>query len=538
MTEDDNTGNMNVMKAQSNTPLKRSRGIRRALYYLPTWLIALLLLIPILILDHFEILSEIRCLFNNPWGFLILISIALFIPAAVKRWNWRHVLVMLILAVASFAIKQVLSRITIGVHSEILAVLIATLPLLILGLAEMLLQRKLRWKNLAWIVGGVVAVSAVSFFVLDYLWATGWTVSLPNRYGNTGRQSLVGVIKLPLLTVLTWLTIPACFRVAKSGSRAKRLTLGVTFAGAVAAYVVFVYFLWYPLMEMSVKGDGPFEKAAAVGYLELRGKDSDFELIRQGLEEADWTKPSMRLSDNWSYIGDWRQMGIAALARRNSADTAERLSRLLRHQPRWYLASDAARILAKHKKYETVPILMRYALCKNSNCIEALDQMNLPRAALPIMRDRIASKARFSGLRLKQFSEETCERLKYLLGDDAGREVDAWLQLYDRVITERPTPLPELIRKETDRVILSMLRYFILGDDWAHASLVWGRQKGWSLDKTREINRLVPKPNWDVITTEELEKEIKAYDEQVKTAIDKHFPPQSQPAENSPASTN
>jgi hypothetical protein len=464
---------------------------------------------------------------------MILAQIALFIPGAVKRWNWRHILLMAVLGAALAVIGQVLSRTAIVAHSKILTVLIAALSLLLLGLGEIFLQRKRNWKNLAWLVSGVIAASAVYFLARDYLWATGWMVSLPNRYGSTGSQALVDVIKLPLLAVLAWLTIPVCLRIAASGSKAKRLALGGTFAGAVAAYVVFAHFLWYPLMEISVKGGGPFEQAAAVRSLARRGRDSDFERIWRVLEEADWTN---YLTDEWSYIGDWRRMAIAYLAWRDSADTAEKLSRLLRHRPQRHLADAAAELLAKHKRYETVPILMRYALSVyDERCITALEQMNLPRAAFPIMRSEIVSEASISGKQLTRFSKETCERLTPLLGSDPGNKVYAWLQLYDKVIADRPTPLPEPIRQETDQVITSMLLYYVYENDGAQISFDLGRQKKWSHEQVRKMIRSIRKPDWDVITTEELEQEIEAYGKRYDAAIDKHFPPQTQPADTAPA---
>ena len=532
MEKDQKPADANAVEPEIDT---RPGTFRRGLGHIPTWVIALGLLIPILVLEQFDLLSEIKCLFDNSWGYMILAVIALFIPGAVKRWNWRGILLMAVLGAALAVIGQVLLRTATVAQSKILSVLIAALFLLLLGLGEMFLQRKRNWKNLAWLVSGVIAVVAVQFLVRDYLWASGWTVSLPNRYGSTSRQPLFDVIRQPLLAVLTWLTIPVCLRIAL-GSRAKRLALGGTFAMAGVAYVVFTYVLWYPLMEKSLPGDGPFDRAAAVRCLAWRGRDSDFERLWRAIAEADWTKPPTWMSDKPSLIGDWRQIAIAHLAWRDSADTAENLSRLLRHRPQRHLANAAADLLAKHKRYETVPILMRYALNKYSeDCINALEQMNLPRVALPIMRSEIVWKIRLDRIQPTDFSKETCERLKSLLGDDAGTKIDAWLLLYDKVIAKRPTPLPEPVRKETDRVILSMARYYILADEWAQASFDWGRQKGWSLDKVGEMSRSIPKPNWDVITTEELEREIKAYGQRVITAIDKHFPPQTQPTDTAPA---
>ncbi len=533
MAKDQKPADANAVKPEIDT---RPGLFRRGLGHVPTWVIALGLLLPILVLEQFDLLSKIKCLFDNSWGFLILAGIALFIPGALKRWNWRGILLMAVLGAASAVIGRVLSRTTIVAHSNVLTVLIAALFLLLLGLGEMFLQHKRNWKNLAWLVSGVIAVIAIHFLVQDYLWATGWMVSLPNRYGSTGSQAFVDVIKLPLLAVLTWLTIPVCLRIAASGSRAKRLALGGTFTGAVAVYVVFAHILWYPLMAKSLTGDGPFERAAAVRSLAWRGRDSDFERIWQTLEEADWTKPYAWAEESPSYIGDWRQIAIAHLAKRDSADTAKKLSRLLRNRPRKKLAYEAAPLFAKHKRYETVPILMRYALSERDyRCITALEQMNLPRSALPIMRSRIVWEIRFNGKPLTRFSKETCERLKPLLGSDPGNKVDAWLQLYDKVIADRPTPLPKPIRQKTDHVITSMLLYYVYENDGAQISFDLGRQKGWSSEQVRKMIRSIRKPDWDVITTEELEREIKAYGKRYDAVLDKHFPPQTQPADTAPA---
>lgn len=493
----------------------------------PELAIAVVLFLPILLLGHFEVLREIPWFRYDPreyWTVSVLSTVALFLPGAIRRWKWRHVVVMLAAGPLGYGLQWGLQQLMPAHYRWMLAVGVEATPILVLGLGEMVLSGRLSRRGVLWLVGGATAIAALVQLAGWWTWLAGWRVSLPDRYG-TGNYAVSGLIMTPLTVLLVWSLIPLCNRISRAGPIRWRLALLGFFVLAYGATCLFMEFLSYPCAQRSMLNDGPFDREASVRWLVKRGTDVDFELIWKSVEQSKWTRSAWRRSEDEPSYSYWRGTAISALAWRDSAGTANRLSSLLRRNPSVYIAEDSAKLLAEHQKYEAVPLLMRYALAEDSwICSEALEKMNLAEAALPIIRHDVASEARFTGKQLERLEDHTRKRLARLLGRDAGPNVGDWLALYDQVAPDAPTPLSKSVRDETTRVIAAWLVYHQAADDWATNCFQQVRRQGLSgeagMEEVRRLLATVAKPNWNVVTTADLSNEVEAYSSRISEAID------------------
>jgi len=86
--------------------------IRMRLARIPIVLIALMLLIPIYLIDLFDVLDSISWLpswlegFISHWSFWAV----LFLAGAVKRWNWRHALSMVAILTVYIGLTILIGR--------------------------------------------------------------------------------------------------------------------------------------------------------------------------------------------------------------------------------------------------------------------------------------------------------------------------------------------------------------------------------------------------------------------------------------------
>jgi hypothetical protein len=156
------------------------------------------------------------------------------------------------------------------------------------------------------------------------------------------------------------------------------------------------------------------------------------------------------------------------------------------------------------------------------------------------------------------------DRMASLLGKDAGARLVDWLDLYDTAIAHAPTPLSDKQKHDTDRVVMCFWRYFTVQDEWVKARAAAARAAadhelrkrgmgkqvealyrfarrvaaGEPVEDPKEDSDLgkacvlwvdvrmkaydrfsVPQPDWDVPTTDSLEREVQAFANRVADAM-------------------
>jgi len=479
-------------------------------------------------MDQFEVLLDIPWFRHGARDITVIQILAwcvLFMAGAVKRWNWRHVLFMLLVAAVAYLVQWLFALVPVQSYRLAWAIFTGCVSIVLLGVGEMILRKRSSIRQVGWVLAAAIAVVAMVELAIHYTWLEGWIVSLPGRYGMQ-RSRLCGEIYEPLRALLVWVAIPTCFLVAERSGRWK-LAAGGAAIFVLATTMLFVGIVSFPLARKSVLNDGPFDRAASVRWLWGRGSEADFHVMMQAVEENEWRCSGVRGQDwPWPY---WREIAIHALVTRDPTGTVERMSVLFRQKPSVYAAEDLAELFAEHERYETVPLLMRYALAEGSwTCSDALEKMRLPIAALPIMRQEMAFGARLEGRRPQKFTRPTRDRLTRLLGQDAGDDVDAWFALYDEVVPAAPTLLPRGIQDDTDRVIATLGRYYAISDEWATTCVQEASRKGLSgqrgMEYVRSSIKTVAEPNWNVLTTTDLEREIEEYEARTRKAINKVRP--------------
>ncbi|MCD4825196.1 MAG: hypothetical protein K8S55_11355 [Phycisphaerae bacterium] len=418
---------------------------------LPCWGVAILLVLPLLALMYIDLATSSGAIWSRilSIGILILFLISLFLPGAIKRLSWRHCLVMLVFAAAAVGVEFGIAMLPIKWAFPYIFLVGAIPSIILVGLGEWILSKHKSLYSLFAVcfttlaVGCVASLAYQSFRFTEYrLTITSWT------YGGERTVHVFQLFYL-LSVILTWIFLPPVLRLSHAR---KRVALYIA-AGAMAVSIATVsmfYLAIYPLAVKSLDGHGPFGKASAATILEARGREADFKTLWRAVEKNDWSQ-----QDKFPPWWDYRHTWIGILARHDLPTTAERLSRLVRKNPAERLAGASASVFAKQKRYETVPILMWYALeggIDGDNCQKALVNMQLPRATLPIIRN-----ARGFGSPLYPDCQA---KLTGLLKHDAGSDLNAWAVYYDKVIGSIPTPLPEQYKIETDRVINCAVSYW------------------------------------------------------------------------------
>jgi hypothetical protein len=213
----------------------------------------------------------------------------------------------------------------------------------------------------------------------------------------------------------------------------------------------------------------------AAMLLAYRGTDADFEALAKALESADW-KP-----ERDAFKPDYRVICVEKLAEHDSAATARLLAQLLEEHPTGFLATQAAPLIAEHRLYESVPMLLRYAFQSNTESLDALTKLRVPQAATPLicltilqsdveesMREPVPKPGGWINSQLpplKPFEPSVLAILIELLGPFEGKTGDEWLDRYDEVIAVVPTPLSPELASQANRVVDAMTAYKIALDD-------------------------------------------------------------------------
>ena len=524
-----------IRKQGKAGPIRRSLArLHRALQGVPVLVYALILVVIAWTLRRFvphdPLVVSIGTSYYDPfWGFF---AIAWFIPAALRRRDWLGGATLVVAAVGWFAFELLLIwPAEIPLHAPVNLVLAAA-PLLLLAFIEGWRQRKLGGWEAAWIAAGACAVGVLILMLDWWLRLWGWS---QNSWPYLGWQDLMWAGRV----VLTWLLLPLVFGLPDA-SRLRRTTgISAIALGLVAPILAYNFVLW-PLAYRSLKRGTPFSAARSLWFVFPTERTGESDRLWRALESSDWTASVAEYPGGW----DWRKQLIARFASRNAARTADRLSALLMHHPTFELSSAACKVLIEQDRWETVPILMRHMLAQSTllscgerdreNCASLLAEKGVPQAALAIMRYWCAMEAEISGRQLQAFELETRVKLAALLGRDVGTSVYAWFELYDDVIDQRPSPLPIAVREETDRVIGILIRWYNLSNWWAAVAIQANRRAAGSDDNLRARYLSVAGPDWNVVGTDALEREVDRYAERVEAAIRKYggtpSAPQTQPA--------
>jgi hypothetical protein len=171
------------------------------------------------------------------------------------------------------------------------------------------------------------------------------------------------------------------------------------------------------------------------------------------------------------------QEAYHVLTRRDPSVAAERFSELLRSRPCEWFARLVAEQMAEQRRYETAPLLMRYAFVGSEPYVAALEKMGVPEVAIPmVLWTALFShpdwqSARFAALIDRDagtgllLSKPLRERLLRACGCDQGPRLDDWLNWFRSGALDRmPSPLTPRQRKQISIEITSRLSY---EDAWA-----------------------------------------------------------------------
>ena len=540
----------------------RIERLRRVLSRVPLVVVALALIVPAM--------------------YLRLGWLATFVPGAVRRLNWRHALVMTGLAVVFDLGNNAVRSLTMADTPYPTVVLACNfLMFLVLGTAEGLLIRAWSWRGFGLLTAAGAAGALVLGMADSLLYWSGWLLFLPQIFTYGVQYHLSSLLACPLLLAWAWTTTPAALRRGPVMSRRGWLTVAGGVAATATAFVLFYGLVAYDLAEWGMTGRGPMARCYATLILEYRGQSSDFALIWQQLEAADWRKTARArmLVEPWEAGNeddevDWRQWAVQILCRHDSPAAADRFSALLLAHPSPTLAQYAAPVLAENRKYEAVPVLLRFALAmRQEESRVAILRLRVPQAVLCTLREA-ADQAelhnrREPGTRDFELRKEEHRQLVDLFGRDLGPNWRDWAYSYDESISDVPSPLPPEVREETDRVVdcyglyvqavrrqedfLNPLASKLASEDgrekdfekvraWFQENFPQGLPPGplaggivppeiedacQTVSQYRErAARIltVDEPDWCAPTTLALAKETMAFAERVDAVIRKHFP--------------
>jgi len=304
------------------------------------------------------------------------------------------------------------------------------------------------------------------------------------------------IIANPLFIVSVWLVVVPVSRRMANGLQ---IVLGSTIVAAICAAYLLYFQVWiFSFALHSLKAGGPFRRSEALGVLELRDSPDDREAMWRALEEADWAKQDGYLNS------DYRYYAIHCLAERDREAAVKKLSQMLAARPSAKLAGYSADLLLEAHDYDSVPILMRYALRNDEACIKALAKAKIPQVMLAILRSAVLLEAEFDapGVYKSNFElmRSTHAELVAMAGVDVGPNVDPWFDFYAANRGTMPTPLSADQAEQTDRVEKAIVKY---------------------LGKA-ELGMDVPPPNWDAPGVIGLESEVEQYGKRVDEALTQH----------------
>jgi hypothetical protein len=201
----------------------------------------------------------------------------------------------------------------------------------------------------------------------------------------------------PLQAIAVWGAIGITQLVFRQNKKYFRYVLGFSIACSFACFLLFSQKIVYDISLSSLKGGKTFPLPVAIDLLGYRGKDSDIEEIWNFVQKADW-EAAGELQKNTCVGVDWRERAVDALEKNQGDFAAERFSEMLRKRPNASMADACAEILMRHKRYETAPLIFRYALWDNKSCKTALEkELKLPQiGSLILIKDMDEQSSRIN----------------------------------------------------------------------------------------------------------------------------------------------
>ena len=389
------------------------------------------------------------------WESMLLFTVLLFFPGAVRRLNWRHILVAAGAGVAVYAVLRGLDHFTSD-ENRVIGVISGTLPIMALGVMETRLAAG-KWspvlKPLLSALLAVLVIGAVAQIV--WLLALGFRWDpRPFAFFRMGENDGFGWERIPLehltheiLTpLIAWIMIPLGLRSAKYHA-----LKGTRYYGAVGASIAAVLLVRFVLVPQvaatSLERGRPFDRQRSIGVL-YRADKLDSSLLWRLLEEDPW--------DSWlPFDHDWRKTSVYVLDERDADGTAKRLAAMLQGKPNRYLADTAASYLLKQKVCDTIPLLTRYALLRylDDRNVDRLVDVGFPQSALLIIMRS------FDPYRMKLSKEEREKLVSYLGYDVSDYGPDWYRAFYHNYPTNRPTSLSAEIAGQVDKTVLTWLRH-------------------------------------------------------------------------------
>lgn len=556
----------------------RGMGPARRIRQVPHWLIAIFLLLPVFVIAYSGVrgryfLSSYTA-FNHSVSFLY--AVTLFIPGAVRRLRWEHLLVMACLAAVAFGFDQLMTGPWLHLPFEYGRLFATAVPILLVASGEWVLSRPRSPRAIGWLLALSVSVACVVVVTYSALDFTG-SITIPQVGAGHLRVAPGNLIYRPMLAVLTWIAIPAALglgrHVAEEDAAASRLAprrakiCVAVVVVSVSVFLLFFHVLLGPLAERSLaRGHGPFSRRNAVCILMTRPGTHEQTLLWQALEETDWSAP--RLPSDSQVDEELCPLLVNCVAALDEAGAARRLSGMVLRRPSHELTGACAMLFARQQRRETVPLLLRYALSGSSGCTQALVAMRVPCAALAILReaslyDRPAPLAADFPIRRGHRDE-----LIQVLGFDAGPRLSDWSTLYDRRIAQLPSGLSEQETAEVARVSQVIARYWkaegrlyegqsalfvrrmekagnasFIASAVALAPVLRGERADTQADEAKlagsgfweaeaelrkvRIEMSVAPPDWNALDTAQLEREVESYVQRVRATLAKYAAPMS-----------
>jgi hypothetical protein len=497
----------------------------------------------------------------------------LFVPGAIQRRKWGQILCAAAVGAAAPSLAHWIAAPAQTSQNLLFFPAWSLVVMLLVAFTEWILTDPNRWAPLAW-----MAVCCLAAAALD---TAGF---LGVRYGMMP-EWLKPLLTAPLTALLTWSAIPVGQWLA-ARRRATQATAAAAIVAIVVGFVVLAEWGVYELARPSLRGDGPLTRLFAAMLLANRGSEDDCDLL---LEELDRAAADGGEVEAWPELpdADWHRVAVKALVRQHKADAAKSLAKLVERHPSEQLLELCLDLFVEQRRYEVVPIVERYALVQESayqgfsyvssgRYTDALIKMRVPQSAAPLLvrmlfagrgreRDEAMKADRpLSGPSVKDYTvpAEVREPLKALLGEDVGPQLKKWLEKYDRLVAEAPSPLSREQRRETDRVVKCMWKYAVAKGVWHAARMATAermaeqqmREQGMAGElqnlrdffakngkgklppadsdagralahlgelSRRAYQRSLPEPNWNVPTTDALEAEVRAFIERAAKSMKK-----------------
>ncbi len=434
-------------------PLPPSPRWVRLVEAVPTFVYALILA---------AVMAALACLDASDKSPVILLAVlAAFAPGAIRRHQGRQALVMLCAAVLALLALEVLHPASGRYPLVNLARFFVAFGML--AVCEMLLSGKPSKRGVATAL--LAALAAAGIFLTIQRFTSVYFCEVFLGFPGIPRVGLDRISLPALLILVPWLLIPIANR--STAGKARPVLLASLAAASVSAYLFVTLSLIYSLAQDSLAGHGPMPPRSAVMLLGERGRDEDAELIWQTVQNRWDTLPN---KSDLPFM-DWRSAAVGVLSARDPKGAAERFSKLLLERPNPQLAELLALLMAKEKRLETAPLLMRYSLLgvrtlAGFNCARALAEMGVPQSAAAILAMASVHERPKDTQGDFKLGESTIQQLKKILPEGKGETVNDWAKYYVEHITTLQSPLPPDVQADVQAEIECLTNLNKAIDTW------------------------------------------------------------------------